>query len=144
MTGQLPIGSLYDKATIEHPGLAKRGSGTKQGNLYMEDMLTPEQPFPSGALSRDTIVQWSSSPVSATVGQEVVLMSLDRGRCYGLGLTGTALWQKMQEPVRVSELLVQLRQEYDVSSEELERDVLQALQQYAEEGLIAILPARPL
>lgn len=94
----------------------------------------------SGKLvSGNTIVQWSRRPVAATVGQEVVLMNLDRGRCYGLGPTGSVLWQKMSQPVLVNDLLSQLEQEYDVSREELERDVVLVLQQYAAEGLIEIL-----
>ncbi len=63
-------------------------------------------------------------------------MNLDRGRCYGLGPTGTNLWQKMSSPVVVSDLLAALEREYDASPHQLETDVLQVLQQYADEGLI--------
>ena len=84
-------------------------------------------------------MQWSSRPVAAAVGQEIVLMNLDRGRCYGLGPTGTDLWQKMSKPIAVNQLLIQLEQEYDVGTQQLEQDVLSVLQQYAEEGLIEIV-----
>ena len=103
----------------------------------MENISSPDRStHHSAAVSRDTIVHWSSRPVAAAVGQEVVLMNLDRGRCYGLGPTGTNLWQKMSSPVVVSDLLAALEREYDASPHQLETDVLQVLQQYADEGLI--------
>ncbi len=89
-------------------------------------------------VSRDSIVQWSSQPVSTAVGDEVVLMNLERGRCYGLGPVGTDLWNKMSQPVRVAALLDQLLLEYDVQPEALEHDVLEVLDQYAAEGLIDV------
>ena len=106
-------------------------------------MSLPEQPKREtlGALRLDSLVQWSSKPISAAVGDEVVLMNLDRGRCYGLGPVGTDLWNKMSQPVRVSEILRQLSLEYAAESGVLERDVLEVLEQYAAEGLIVVSPA---
>jgi hypothetical protein len=94
-----------------------------------------------GIVDRDSVVQWSKQPVSAAVGEEVVLMNLDRGRCYGLGPVGTDLWSKMSQPIRVSTLLEQLSQEYSAEPEVLERDVLEVLEQYATEGLIEVSEA---
>jgi hypothetical protein len=93
------------------------------------------------AVHLDSVVQWSSQPISAAVGEEVVLMNLDRGRCYGLGPVGTDLWNTMSEPVLVSEILRRLSLEYSAEPGVLERDVLEVLDQYAAEGLIDVRPA---
>ena len=89
----------------------------------------------------DSLVQWSTHPISTSVGDEVVLMNLDRGRCYGLGPVGTDLWTKLEKPVRVADVVEQLSQEYTAAPGVLERDVLEVLGQYAAEGLIDVLPA---
>ena len=107
-------------------------------------MSLPEQPNreTATAVHLDSVVQWSSLPISAAVGEEVVLMNLDRGRCYGLGPVGTDLWNKMSEPVLVSEILHKLSLEYTAEPGVLERDVLEVLEQYVAEGLIDVLPVR--
>jgi Coenzyme PQQ synthesis protein D (PqqD) len=90
------------------------------------------------AITEGSIVCWSSAPVATEVNREVVLMNLDRDRCYGLGLTGSDIWRKLSLPIQVSELARQLRLEYDAAPGEIESDVLRTLKQLAEEGLIEV------
>lgn len=89
-------------------------------------------------ITEDSVVQWQESPVSTEVDGEVVLMSLQRGRCYGLGETGTAVWRRMAQPVRVSDLLRDLATEYDADPLQVSRDVLELLEQLQEEGLVQV------
>ena len=65
-------------------------------------------------ISSDSIVCWSSAPVATEVNDEVVLMNLERDRCYGLGTTGSDIWRKLKLPIRVSDLSTELSQIYDV------------------------------
>jgi hypothetical protein len=92
-------------------------------------------------ISQDSIVCWSSAPVATEVNDEVVLMNLDRDRCYGLGSTGSDIWRRLSSPIRVSELSTQLRQAYDSAPGEIESDVLRTLREFAAEGLILVRPA---
>jgi hypothetical protein len=89
-------------------------------------------------LTRESIVQWSSTPVSAEVGEEVVLMHLPRGRCYGLGPIGSDLWRKLKEPIQVGRLIHALSESYDAQPGVIEADVLETLEQYVAEGLIEV------
>jgi hypothetical protein len=89
-------------------------------------------------IGRDTVVCWSGVPVATEVNDEVVLMNLERDRCYGLGVTGTDLWRRMRTPVQVSELWAQLQAEYDAEPGQIEADVLKTLRQFADEGLIEV------
>jgi hypothetical protein len=89
-------------------------------------------------MDRESVVRRSSTPVSAEVGEEVVLMHLPRGRCYGLGLIGTDLWKRLAQPIQVGELIHTLSEEYDADPEVLASDVLETLKEYAEDGLIEI------
>ena len=86
----------------------------------------------------DSIVCWSSAPVATEVNNEVVLMSLDTDRCYGLGTTGSDIWRRLRQPIRVADLSSQLTAEYDSAPGQIESDVLATLQQLADEGLIEV------
>jgi Coenzyme PQQ synthesis protein D (PqqD) len=80
----------------------------------------------------------TENPVAADVAGETVLMSLERNRCYGLGIIGSEIWKKLQFPVRVGDLIANLTEEYEGSRETIERDVLELLSQLADEGLIRV------
>ncbi len=95
-------------------------------------------PIPT-RLTPSSIVQWSQSPVATEVDAEVVLMNLSRGRCYGLGETGSTVWRKLEHPIQVADLVSQLREEYDAEPGQLSSDVLELLTQLASEDLIQIL-----
>jgi hypothetical protein len=84
------------------------------------------------------MVEWSDIPVAAEVGEEVVLMHLPNGRCYGLGLVGTDIWKKLRTPMKVGLLIESLCNEYAGEDEAIELDVLETLEQYVSEGLIVI------
>lgn len=92
-------------------------------------------------IGEDSVVCWSSAPVATEVNDEVVLMNLERDRCYGLGSTGSDIWRRLKAPIQVSELWMQLKERYDSAPGEIESDVLRTLREFAAEGLIEVRPA---
>ena len=78
------------------------------------------------------------NPVAAEVAGETVLMSLERSRCYGLGGIGSEIWKCLRSPVRVSDLIASLREEYEAAPGVVEHDVLEMLSTLAGEGLIQV------
>ncbi|MDP9038742.1 MAG: PqqD family protein [Acidobacteriota bacterium] len=91
-------------------------------------------------INPDSVVCWSSAPVGTEVNDEVILMNMDRDRCYGLGVTGSDIWRRLRTPIRVSELWTQLAEEYAAGPGEIESDVLRTLREFAAEGLIEVHP----
>jgi hypothetical protein len=89
-------------------------------------------------ISQNSIVRWSTEAVATEVNDEVVLMNLERDRCYGLDSTGSDIWRRLKEPIQVSTLLTQLWEVYDSAPGEMESDVLRTLNQFATEGLIQV------
>jgi hypothetical protein len=90
------------------------------------------------AISSNSVVRWSAAAVATEVNDEIVLMNLDRDRCYGLGSTGSDIWRRLRQPIEVSELLSQLEASYQAAPGEIHSDVLRTLQQFASEGLIQV------
>lgn len=86
-------------------------------------------------------VSHANNPVAADVAGETVLMSLERSRCYGLGEIGSDIWKRLKSPIRVSDLVAQLSQEYDAAPDLIARDVVELLTQLADEGLIVVGPS---
>ena len=90
-------------------------------------------------ITAESLVVWSEAPVATEVDHEVVLMNVGRGRCYGLGETGSSVWRRLASPIRVDDLCRELLLEYRAEREVLERDVLALLEQMHEEGLVKVI-----
>jgi len=95
----------------------------------------------SVTLCADSIVVRSTTPVSADVAGETVLMSLERSKCYGLGVTGSEIWKRIEKPVRIADLTAELAAEYDAEPSVIERDLLALFEDLAAEGLVEVAPA---
>jgi hypothetical protein len=93
-------------------------------------------------IGQNSIVRWSTDAVATEVNDEIVLMNLERDRCYGLGSTGSDIWRRLREPIQVSELVTQLWSEYNSSPGQIESDVLRTLNEFADEGLIQVSATR--
>lgn len=89
-------------------------------------------------IDRNSTIRCSRETVATEVNQEIVLMSLERNRCYGLDTTGSDIWRKLATATLVADLVKELKDEYEDPSDQLEADVLRTLQEFAAEGLIEI------
>jgi Coenzyme PQQ synthesis protein D (PqqD) len=92
-------------------------------------------------ITAESVVAWSETPVATEVDREVVLMNVGRGRCYGLGETGSSVWRRLSSPIRVDDLCRELMLEYQADAEELVSDVLTLLEHLQEEGLVKVIAA---
>jgi hypothetical protein len=90
-------------------------------------------------ITAESIVSWNDAPVATEVDHEVVLMNIGRGRCYGLGETGSAVWRRLQSPICVDDLCRELMLEYAADPEVLQQDVIALLEQMQEEGLVKVI-----
>ena len=89
-------------------------------------------------IDSNSVVSWGTETVATDVNDEVVLMSMERNRCYGLGITGSEIWRTLSKPIRVSDVIGQLTAQYEAPSGKIEEDVLRTLAELYEEGLIQI------
>jgi PqqD family protein of HPr-rel-A system len=72
------------------------------------------------------------------VGDETVILDLASGTYFGLDAMGTRIWQLIGQGQTLAEICTVLLTEYDVSAEELERDLLRLVQELDAQGLIHI------
>ena len=72
------------------------------------------------------------------VGDETVILDLASGTYYGLDPVGARIWQLIAEGKALAGVCETVLEEFDVSRETLERDVLQLTQELSAKGLVKI------
>lgn len=70
------------------------------------------------------------------VGEETVMLHLTDGTYFGLDPVGTRIWELLGEGNSLSEICEVMIDEYDVSRETIERDVMSLAEELAARGLI--------
>lgn len=76
---------------------------------------------------------------TTTINNEVLLTNVERGLLYGLDDIGSAIFAKIATPIRIAELCDQLSAEYRAEPAEVQRDVLNLLEDMAGHGLIEVM-----
>jgi Coenzyme PQQ synthesis protein D (PqqD) len=82
-----------------------------------------------------TIVQSPGNIVSDMDGEKVML-SVKNGKYYNLGEIGGAIWEQLEKPILITDLVAALMSEYDVNQTDCEEQVLSFLNLLARENLI--------
>jgi hypothetical protein len=102
------------------PGVFEYGSGA-----CMKENISP-----------DSVVSQIEDIVASDIDDEKVMMSIEKGQYYGLDPVGSRVWELLENPIRVSDLIDELLSRYDVDRETCERDVMAFLVELHEDGII--------
>jgi hypothetical protein len=86
-----------------------------------------------------TVIVQSREPVAVDMDDTVVMMSLERGKYYGLDKVGSRIWELLAEPRSVADLRSTLETEFEVDAATCARDVRAFLTDLAAEQLIRIV-----
>jgi hypothetical protein len=76
--------------------------------------------------------------VASDIDDEKVMMSVEKGQYFGLEPVGSRVWELIEKPVKVSELIDALLGKYDVDRETCEKDVLAFLEELNEAGILRV------
>lgn len=88
----------------------------------------------------DASVVAADRQLSTTLGEEVIILGLEDSMYYGLSDTGVRVWELIQSPRTVGELLAAILAEYEVDRDRAETDLDALLVDLHARGLIAITP----
>lgn len=83
-----------------------------------------------------SVVVASDDQVSTSIGGEAVILGLRDGVYYGLDAVGFRVWTMLAEPVPVSALAAAVMEEFEVSAERCEHDLLGLLADMERRGLV--------
>lgn len=87
------------------------------------------------------IVRRRDGWLSAKVGDELVMMSAEKGNYIGLSEVGARIWELIETPQRLDGIVDRLQQEYDVTPETCRAEVDAFLKDMQTHGAIALDPA---
>lgn len=90
-------------------------------------------------LSLDSFIKRSDEFITATVDDDLVMMSVEKGMYYGLDSIGSQIWVHLVEPISVGALCQKLTDQYEVDSVQCQQDVLAFLNNLLSENMIHVV-----
>ncbi|MEM4997243.1 lasso peptide biosynthesis PqqD family chaperone [Priestia sp. SB1] len=89
-------------------------------------------------ITQNTLVSQKQGNIVSDMDGEKVMLSIQSGKYFNLGAVGGEIWELIQEPTSVHNLVTTVCSLYDVSQDECERQVTMFLKQLSEEGIIIV------
>jgi len=86
----------------------------------------------------ESVVVTAKDQLSCDLAGEAAILDVKSGTYYGLNVIGARIWNLIQNPKHVKEVLRVLLAEYDVETDRCERELLDLLQELEAKGLIEI------
>lgn len=93
------------------------------------------------SLSPQSCVSRRSDVLTSSVGEETVMLDVEKGFYYGLDPVATRIWDLLATPMRVADLCAQLVVEFEVTPEACRTDLAAFLESLRENGLIDVTDA---
>ena len=84
------------------------------------------------------VVSASPHQVYTTLGSEAVVLELQASKYFGMNDVGTAVWDFLQQPREVSNVIEHIVNNYDVSADQAEVEILGFLQNLVDKGLVVV------
>jgi Coenzyme PQQ synthesis protein D (PqqD) len=91
-------------------------------------------------MNLDTIFAIPPEVQARTVGEEMAMLDLASGTYFGLDSVGMRLWQLLQEGMSLRQICDTMIEEFDVSREVLEQDVLALVRDLVDKKLVSPRP----
>jgi len=89
-------------------------------------------------ISAQSIVHRIEDIVASDIDDEKVMMSVEKGEYFGLDPIGSRVWELIDKPVKVTDLIDALLLKYDVDRETCECDILAFLEELHENGILQV------
>ncbi|MCK1993394.1 lasso peptide biosynthesis PqqD family chaperone [Peribacillus muralis] len=93
----------------------------------------------SAVFSKNKVITQKKGNIVSNMDGEIVMLSIDKGNYYNLGVLGGDIWSLIEEPIRIGDLINKLMCEYDVQQQECEEEVISFISDLYAEGLILLL-----
>ncbi len=86
----------------------------------------------------DEPIRVAEDVVFETLGEEMVLLHLDRGIYFGLNPVGTRIWELLTEKGTLGAVLEAMQQEYEADPQALHRDLVRLAEELRAQQLILV------
>ncbi len=86
------------------------------------------------------VVRKQGDWLAAKVGDEMVMMSAEKGNYIGLSEVGARIWELLETPQELDAVCAQLQGEYDVAPDACRAEVESFLNELVQHGAVALDP----
>jgi len=90
------------------------------------------------AIADATVISRSPSVLTADVDGEIVMMSIEQGRYFGLDDIGSDIWRRIEPPCSFAELIKRLTVDYDADRATIAADVHALLGRMAAQDVVRL------
>jgi hypothetical protein len=87
-------------------------------------------------IAHDTTVERAHEVVAATVGDKLLMMSVELGGYFALSAVTARIWELLATPMSVDEVVAHLVDEYEVEPQVCLREVTQVVEGLVSDGLL--------
>jgi hypothetical protein len=90
----------------------------------------------------DSLVSYVRSPdlVAADMDGDTVMMSIERGEYFGIGGVGSRVWQLLEHPLSIKEIVRAVCAEFDVDEATCQADMIAFIGELQAHRLISTVP----
>src|SRR5262245_42764505 len=97
--------------------------------------------MPGPQLNLDCIVQRDPEIIAAEADHDLVMVSIANGSYYGVSDVARAIWEAIEQPTKVSDLVDNLTATYNVDRSKCEAETLSFLRDLVTERLLQVRDA---
>ncbi len=76
--------------------------------------------------------------ISSSFDNEVVILNVDKGEYNGLDEIGSDIWNQLESPILLSDLIAEMMEKYNVDKNQCTLDVIDFITELEKAGLIII------
>ena len=95
--------------------------------------------MPNHVITLETTVCRDERFLTTDLDDEIVMMDIDKGSYYGLNGCGTQIWALLTQPITVGNICHRLTEEFEVSSTQCEKDVIDFLQNLSARDMLKVV-----
>ena len=89
-------------------------------------------------ITRDTIVVVADEVVSCDLDGEAAILDIKDGIYYGLDPIGAKIWNLIQKPLVIDEIIKTILNEYDVDKDQCTNDILELIEELLDNRLVKV------
>jgi len=94
-------------------------------------------------LDLNYIVKRDPNVISAEADRDLVMVSISNGFYYGVADVGREVWEKLESPKKISDLIDDLVTTYDIDRASCEQQTLSFLEELLTENLLQVVDGSP-
>jgi len=87
---------------------------------------------------KDTFSRNEEKFLFSNLGDEAVMMDLESGNYIGLNPVASTIWENLETPTTIDEMVLQLKEVYDTSIEECKKDIIPFLNDMLNKEMLII------